>query len=214
MRMILMGLAGSGKGTLAKDVVERMGREKKTAIPHLSTGDIFRAILKRDDDLARDLKQYVTTGALVPDEVTCRVVEDRLGQSDCAPGFLLAQAEWLQKHLEAGGQAIDAALSLKVDPEVCTKRLLGRIQCSQCGQGFNTFFSPPKKEGACDACGAPLKKRPDDAEQVIRKRIAEDADRVSVLEAFYGERGVLKQVKAEGTPAEVADRAWNEVAGA
>ena len=155
MNLVLMGLPGAGKGTQAQEIV------KDFDIPHISTGDIFRAAIKNETPMGLEAKKYIDKGELVPDEVTNGIVKERLAQDDTKQGFMLdgfprnlAQAEALNKMLADDGRKLDAVIDIDVNPEVLVKRLSSRIICRKCGTTYNTLSNPPKVEGTCDVCGS------------------------------------------------------------
>jgi adenylate kinase len=172
MRIVLLGAPGAGKGTQAKMMIE------KYAIPQISTGDLLRAAVKEGTALGKEAKGFMDRGELVPDSVVLGMVEERLKQPDCQKGFILdgfprntAQAETLDGMLSRVGMPLKLALSVDVPFENLMKRLTGRRTCKECGQMFNVFFGPSKKEGVCDKCGGALFQRDDDKEDTIRKRL-------------------------------------------
>jgi len=163
LRAILMGPPGAGKGTQAADLIGRY------QIPHISTGDMFRAAIKTGTALGIKAKEYMDAGALVPDEVTIGIVAERLAESDCAKGFLLdgfprtvAQADALDKILDQLQMQLDGVLNIEVDEEKLLERLTGRRICRQCGATYHMVFNPPTAGDACDKCGGELYQRSDD----------------------------------------------------
>jgi adenylate kinase len=158
-----MGLPGAGKGTQAAIIVEKLH------IPHISTGDMFRAAVKEETPLGIEAKSYMDQGALVPDRVTIGIVRDRLGKDDCESGFLLdgfprtvPQAEALDELLQDMEKEIDHVIYIEVPQEELLSRLTGRRICRECGTTFHLQFAPPKEEGVCDRCGGSLYQREDD----------------------------------------------------
>ena len=191
MHILLMGPPGAGKGTQAANIV------KKFNIPHISTGDMFRAAIKEGTELGKKAKQYMDEGALVPDELILGIVADRVAQSDCANGFILdgvprtlAQAE----ALEAKGIRIDHVVSIEVDDSAIESRMTGRRVCPKCGASYHIVANPPKKDGICDACGSELIVRKDDAPETVRKRLEVYHASTEVLKDFYGKLGRLRTV--------------------
>lgn len=192
MKLILLGPPGAGKGTQAKMLVERL------AIPQISTGDILRAAVKNKTPMGVKAKEFMDSGALVPDEVVVGIVSDRLLEADCAAGFILdgfprtvPQAEALAKTLAQMGRNLDKVISLDVDPEALVERLTGRRTCRECGAGYHVTFDPPKVAEVCDHCGGQLFQRDDDNEETIRKRLDVYLQQTSPLIAFYDKAGIL-----------------------
>jgi adenylate kinase len=192
MKLILLGPPGAGKGTQAKILTERYG------IPQISTGDILRAAVKNQTPMGVKAKEFMDSGALVPDEVVVGIVSDRLLESDCNPGFILdgfprtvPQADALAGTLSKMGRDLDKVVSLDVDPEALVERLTGRRTCRECGAGCHIKFDSPKAEGVCDSCGGELFQRDDDNEITIRKRLDVYLEQTSPLVAFYQKAGLL-----------------------
>jgi len=201
MRIILLGGPGSGKGTQAKKLVDKLG------IPQISTGDIFRAVLKEGTPMGLKAKTYMDKGELVPDEVVIGVVEERLGKPDLAKGYMLdgfprtlPQAEALDKILASLGQSLDHAVLVDVPDEELVARLSGRRTCknSACGAMFHVMFNPPKQEGVCDVCGSELYQRDDDKEATIRERLAVYNKQTAPLIDFYEKKSLLRRVPGVG----------------
>lgn len=207
-----MGPPGAGKGTQAKAVAEQYN------IPHVSSGDIFRAEIAAGSELGRQIREYLDSGALVPDETTVRAVVGRLGADDCADGWLLdgfprtlAQAEALDGALEAGGATLDAVVYLEVDPEAIVRRMAGRRVCPKCGRSYHTQHIPPKVEGTCDACGNRLMTRDDDKPETVRQRLATYQKATAPLIGYYDRRGLLVRTDGTGTPDEVRARLFEQL---
>ena len=205
MRLILLGAPGAGKGTQAEILSRKLG------IPVISTGNILRAAMKNGTPVGLKAKQYVESGALVPDDVIIGIVEERLAESDCANGYILdgmprtiPQAEALEQR----GIQIDCALSIDVDDETIVQRMSGRRTCLNCGATYHVVSAPPKAEGVCDNCGSELTVRKDDAPETVRNRLAVYHRETEPLLDFYAQRGKLKTVKnqptIEATTAEIA----------
>jgi len=214
VRLVFMGPPGAGKGTQAKAVAQRYG------IPHISSGDIFRAEIAGETDLGRQIKQYLDTGALVPDEITVRAVVGRLQADDCADGWLLdgfprtePQARALDEALEANHEKLNAVVNLAVDPEVIVQRMSGRRVCPTCGRSYHVEHIPPKVEGKCDACGADLIIRDDDKPETVRQRLATYEKATAPLIDYYDRRGLLRRVDGSGTPGEVQERIFEQLDG-
>lgn len=182
MKIIMLGAPGAGKGTQAHMIAE------KYHLPHVSTGDIFRANIKNGTELGKEAKGYMDRGELVPDELTVRILLDRVAQEDCKNGYILdgfprniPQAEVLEKELEKLGEKIDAAIDMEVPDESIIRRMSGRRACSSCGATYHIVNVPPKKEGICDVCGEALILRDDDKEETVQKRLDVYQDRKSVV---------------------------------
>ncbi len=204
MNLILLGPPGAGKGTHAKTLIERYG------IPHISTGDIFRAAIKEGTPLGRKAKSYLDEGGLVPDEIVVGIVTERLSAPDTARGFLLdgfprtvAQADALAGYLSANGRALDAVLDLEADPEVIMRRLTGRRVCRECGAVYHLETAKPKSAGRCDKCGGEIYQRDDDLPATVGERLRVYQAQTAPLVAYYEQRGLLLRVPANGTIAEV-----------
>lgn len=201
MRIVLLGGPGSGKGTQAKMLIDKLN------VPQISTGDIFRAALKEGTPMGLKAKTYMDKGELVPDEVVIGVVEERLTKPDLDKGYMLdgfprtlPQAEALDKILQGQGKGIDHAVLVDVPDEELIKRLSGRRTCrnSECGAMFHVMFNPSKKEGICDKCGSELYQRDDDKEATIRERLAVYNSQTAPLIDYYGSKGLLRRVKGVG----------------
>lgn len=193
-----MGLPGAGKGTQAEKIVE------KYSIPHISTGDMFRAAIKDGTELGIKAKSYMDQGNLVPDEVTIGIVRERLGKDDCSKGFLLdgfprtvAQADALQQILTDLDRKLDAVLNIEVNPEILLARLTGRRICKDCGATYHLVFNPPAKSGVCDKCGGELYQRSDDNEETVGNRLEVNIEQSKPLLDFYNELGLVKTFDGE-----------------
>ena len=208
MRLILVGPPGAGKGTQAVHLA------KYFKIPHISTGDIFRANLKNGTDLGKQAQSYMDRGELVPDSVTNEMVRDRLGNSDVANGFLLDgfprntyQAEFLDGILKAKNMPLDAVLELKIDHAEIIKRLSGRRTCRGCGASSHIEFEKPKVAGVCDKCQGELYQREDDKEEVISRRLEIYSEQTEPIISFYKSAGLLKNISALGEVSEITKNA-------
>jgi len=195
MNLILMGLPGAGKGTQAERIVEKYG------LPHISTGDMFRAAIKEETELGKKAKSYMDAGELVPDDVTIGIVRERLGKADCQKGFLLdgfprttAQAEALDNLLADMGRRIDAVLYIDVDRDSLLERLTGRRICSQCGATYHITLNPPKEEGVCDKCGGELFQRDDDKIETVKTRLEVNEKQQKPLLDFYNKKNCLQEI--------------------
>lgn len=193
-----MGLPGAGKGTQAEKIVE------KYQIPHISTGDMFRAAIKEGTDLGKEAKSYMDQGALVPDEVTIGIVRERLGKDDAKEGFLLdgfprtiAQAEALETVLSDLGSTLDYVLHIDVDQDQLVERLTGRRICPTCGATYHVTFNPPKVEGKCDHDGSELIQRDDDKPETVRKRVEVNLENTKPLLDFYEGKGYLVTINGD-----------------
>ena len=192
MKLIILGAPGSGKGTSATVLREKYN------LAHISTGDIFRANIKNGTPLGVEAKSYIDQGALVPDSVTIRMVEDRLSQDDVKNGYILdgfprtlAQAEALDEILAKNGSSIDAVLSIVVDDEIIKDRVSSRRVCEKCGASFNVRFKPTKVEGVCDECGGKVVQRADDTAETVAARLETYYKNTQPLIDFYQGRGLI-----------------------
>jgi adenylate kinase len=198
MKIIMLGAPGAGKGTQARMLAE------KYSIPHISTGDIFRANIKNGTELGKKAKAFIDAGALVPDELTIDLVMDRISSEDCAKGFILDgfprtinQAKKLTEALSKGSGEIDWAIDVEVPDDEIVSRMSGRRICSSCGSSYHVVNIPPKKENVCDECGAELYTREDDKEETVRKRLAVYHEKTQPLIKYYRELG--KVISIDGT---------------
>ena len=195
MKIIMLGAPGAGKGTQAKMIADKYG------VPHISTGDIFRANIKNGTELGMEAKKYMDQGLLVPDELTVRIQLDRVAQDDCKNGYVLdgfprtiPQAEVLDSELTKLGDHIDYAINVDVPDENIVKRMSGRRACLTCGATYHIEHVPPKKEGICDVCGSELVLRDDDKPETVKNRLNVYHEQTQPLIDFYTEKGVLKTV--------------------
>lgn len=198
MKIIMLGAPGAGKGTQAKMIAEKCG------IPHISTGDIFRANIKNGTELGTKAKEYMDKGLLVPDELVCDLVVDRIQQADCEKGYILdgfprtiPQAEALEAALNAIEQKLDYAIDIDVPDENIINRMSGRRACVGCGATYHVVFNPTKVEGKCDVCGESLILRDDDKPETVKKRLDVYHTQTQPLIDFYSARKVL--VEVDGT---------------
>ncbi len=214
MKIIMLGAPGAGKGTQAKQIAG------KYEIPHISTGDIFRANIKNGTELGKKAKEYMDQGLLVPDELTCDLVMDRIQQDDCKNGFVLdgfprtiPQAEALDAALTKIGQKMDYAIDVDVPDENIVNRMSGRRACLDCGATYHIVSLPPKTEGKCDHCGSDLVLREDDKPETVQKRLTVYHDKTQPLIDYYKNQGILKSV--DGTqPMEAVFTAITDILGA
>ena len=195
MKSVMLRAPGAGKGTQAEMIAEKYG------IPHISTGDIFRANIKNGTELGKKAKAYMDAGNLVPDELTVDLVIDRVAQPDCEKGYILdgfprtiPQAVVFTKELAKNGDKIDFAIDVEVPDENIIKRMGGRRACPNCGATYHIQFIPPKAEGICDNCGGELILRSDDKPETVKNRLNVYHDATQPLIDFYKEQGVLKDV--------------------
>lgn len=195
MKIIMLGAPGAGKGTQAKKIAAKYN------IPHISTGDIFRANIKNGTELGKKAKTYMDQGLLVPDDLVVDLVVDRVGQDDCERGYVLdgfprtiPQAEALTKALADMGQKVDYAIDVDVPDENIVRRMSGRRACVGCGATYHVVYAPTKKEGICDTCGGELILRDDDKPETVQKRLNVYHKQTQPLIDYYTEAGILKTV--------------------
>lgn len=195
MKIIMLGAPGAGKGTQAKKIAE------KFHIPHISTGDIFRANIKGGTELGMKAKMYMDQGQLVPDEVTIGMLLDRIHEADCANGYVLdgfprtiPQAESLTEALSERDESIDYAINVDVPDEAIVARMSGRRACVACGATYHVVYNAPKQEGVCDVCGEKLILRDDDKPETVQKRLSVYHEQTQPLIDYYKKAGVLAEV--------------------
>lgn len=195
MKIIMLGAPGAGKGTQAKMIAAKYG------IPHISTGDIFRANIKNGTELGAKAKEYMDKGLLVPDELVVDLVMDRFKEPDCEKGYVLdgfprtiPQAEALDKALTAIGESIDYAINVEVPDENIINRMGGRRACVGCGATYHIVYSPTKVEGKCDTCGADLIIRDDDKPETVKNRLAVYHEQTQPLIDYYTSKGITREV--------------------
>ena len=198
MKLLITGRPGAGKGTQAVNIREYY------KIPHISTGDMFRAAMKTGTKMGLLAKSYMEKGQLVPDEVTIGIVEDRLSEDDCKDGFLLDgfprninQAQALDAFLKKNGIKLDACLDVDVASSVLVRRMVGRRVCKNCGATYHVEFNKPIKDGICDNCGSTLIQRPDDTEATAVNRLAVYDEQTAPLLDYYKKQGILKSVNGD-----------------
>ncbi|MCI6886059.1 MAG: adenylate kinase [Lachnospiraceae bacterium] len=198
MKIIMLGAPGAGKGTQAKKIAEKYG------IPHISTGDIFRANIKGGTELGMKAKAYMDQGQLVPDDVTIGMLLDRISEADCTGGYVLdgfprtiPQAESLTEALNQRGEKMDYAINVDVPDEAIVTRMSGRRACLSCGATYHVVYNAPKSEGICDACGEALVLRDDDKPETVQKRLTVYHDQTQPLINYYQNEGIL--VTVDGT---------------
>lgn len=199
MNLILVGLPGAGKGTQAEQIVDTYH------VPHISTGDMFRAAIKNETALGIEAKTFMNKGELVPDEVTNGIVKERLAEADTKDGFLLDgyprtlnQANVLEGILKDLNKKLDAVIYIDVNKDILMERLTGRIICRSCGATYHKVYNPPKVEGTCDRCGGhDFYQREDDKPETVEKRINVNLESTNTLVDFYSKRNVLHTVNGE-----------------
>ena len=195
MKIVMLGAPGAGKGTQAKMIAA------KYEVPHISTGDIFRANIKNGTELGKKAKEYMDQGLLVPDELTVDLVIDRLSQEDCAKGYILdgfprtiPQAEALDAALSKRGEKMDYAIDVDVPDENIVNRMSGRRACTGCGATYHIVHNPSKKGDVCEVCGETLILRDDDKPESVQKRLTVYHEQTQPLIDYYTQQGILKTV--------------------
>ncbi|MEA2368604.1 MAG: adenylate kinase [Thermoleophilaceae bacterium] len=206
LNLILMGPPGAGKGTQAQRLVEDFD------LPYYATGDILRAAVTEESELGREAKQYMERGDLVPDDVICKVIMERVDSPEAEDGFLLdgfprtiGQAETLEAALERRGRRINAALLIEAPDEEVIRRLSGRRICVKNQHLYHVELDPPKREGVCDQDGSRLIQRDDDKPETVKKRLSVYHEQTRPLEKHYEDRGLLRRFDGKLPPAEVRD---------
>ncbi|MEE9393787.1 MAG: adenylate kinase [Planctomycetota bacterium] len=207
MNLVFLGGPGAGKGTQAKELATEY------SWAHISTGDLLRGALAAGTELGKKAEEHMSRGTLVPDNLMCDLVAERLGQDDCKEGWILdgfprthVQADALNKTLNAMEIELDAVLFFSIDEDVLVERLTGRLTCKNCGAIYHRKNMPPAVEGVCDSCKGPLYQRSDDNETAVRNRLEVYKNLTADLVAFYEDEDLLRRVAAEGTLEEVATR--------
>lgn len=197
MHLIIMGAPGSGKGTYAKVLKDIF------AVPHISTGEMFRKAIKEGSELGKLAQSLIDKGNFVPDDITNKLVKQRLAEEDCKNGFLLDgyprnldQAKALTEILKELNIELDAVINLNVDDDEIVKRIVNRRLCSNCGQGYNILTIPPKVEGICDLCNSPLYTRADDNEETVKTRLAVYNDQTKPLVEYYEALNKILQINS------------------
>lgn len=206
MKIIMLGAPGAGKGTQAKRIAAKYG------VPHISTGDIFRANIKNGTELGKKAKVYMDQGLLVPDELVVDLIMDRFQEPDCVKGYVLdgfprtiPQAKALDDALAKNNDAVEYAIDVDVPDENIVTRMSGRRACVGCGATYHLVTIPPKKEGICDTCGGELILRDDDKPETVQKRLTVYHEQTQPLIDYYKGKGVLKTVDGTKTPEEAFD---------
>ncbi len=207
LNIILLGAPGSGKGTQADRLCEKLG------LTHVATGDLFRENLRNETELGKLAKSYMDKGILVPDEVTVAMVKDRLMRPDIEGGVVFdgfprnrVQAEALSALLEEMGQKVDVVLYIRVDDDEIVERLSGRLICRQCQASYHKKFNPPKVEGVCDVCGGELYQRADDNPETVRIRLETYREQTAPLIEYYQNAGLLVEVAGKGALDDITER--------
>ncbi len=207
INIVFLGAPGAGKGTQAANVARELD------LAHIATGDLFRQAQSQDTELARQAKYYMEKGQLVPDEITIKMVLERISGPDCAGGVIfdgfprnLYQAEALDKALAGQGKAVDKVVYIKVSEQELLKRLTGRWICRNCQTPYHEVNSPPKVKGICDKCGGELYQRADDKEETIKERLKIFFNETSALIDYYSREGKLLEIDGEGKVEEVSKR--------
>lgn len=195
MKIIMLGAPGAGKGTQAKMIAD------KYSIPHISTGDIFRANIKNNTELGKKAKTYMDQGLLVPDDLVVDLIMDRFKEADCANGYVLdgfprtiPQAEALDNALNAIGEKVDYAINVEVPDANIVTRMSGRRACVGCGATYHIVYNPTRTENICDRCGKELILRDDDKPETVQKRLAVYHEQTQPLISYYEKKGVMKEV--------------------
>ena len=216
MKLILLGPPGAGKGTQAQRLQDEFG------LRQLSTGDMRRAAVASGSDLGKKAKGIMESGGLVPDDLMVGLIEDRIGQPDCAQGFILdgfprttAQAEALDRMLAKTGKTLDRVVEMEVDEKALTERIVGRFTCARCGTGYHEKFKRPKVDGVCDVCGSKeFTRRKDDNAETMKTRMAAYRAQTEPLLPYYGAKGVLRKVDGMAAMDEVYRQISGVLAGA
>lgn len=211
MNILIMGAAGSGKGTMSAKIINRL------SIPHISTGDMFREALKNETELGKEAKKYMDQGLLVPDEVTIEMVRERLKRDDCQSGYLLDgfprtlnQAQALEQLAEQIGRPLEIVINLMVSDGELIRRVTGRWICPQCGAIYHKEFNPPKVAGYCDHDGTALIQRKDDTVEQMEVRLKEHEKNTKPVIDYYRSKGLVEDIDGEQSTIEV----FNEIVNA
>lgn len=198
MRVVMLGLPGAGKGTQGELLAKKYG------VPHISTGSMFRAAIDSNTELGQEARIHIDRGELVPDDLTLRIVLDRLSQEDCADGFVLdgfprtvPQARALDEKLPQLGMHLNAAINIAITEASAIRRIAERLVCSQCGHTYHRTFARAREQGVCDVCGGPLVQRKDDTEETARHRLRVYLDQTHPVIDYYRSRGILISVDGE-----------------
>jgi adenylate kinase len=208
VRLVLLGPPGAGKGTQARMLEKRFG------VPQVASGDLLRTAVRKKTALGREARRFMDKGALVPDDLVLKLVEERLSQPDAASGFILdgfprtvAQAETLSAMLKtAGHRQLDKVVAIMVPDEEIVKRISGRRTCKNCGAMYHLIYDPPRNHNLCNSCNGELYQRDDDAEDTVRMRLEVYAATMRPLLEYYERAGLLKQIDGIGRPEEIQQR--------
>jgi adenylate kinase len=208
VRLVLLGPPGAGKGTQARMLEKRLG------VPQVASGDLLRTAVRKKSALGLEAKRYMDKGALVPDDLVLKLIEERLSQPDAASGFILdgfprtvAQAETLSAMLKTGGpRQLDKVIAIMVPDEEIVKRISGRRTCKNCGAMYHLIYDPPRNQNLCNSCNGELYQRDDDAEDTVRMRLEVYAATMRPLLEYYERAGLLKQIEGIGRPEEIQQR--------
>jgi adenylate kinase len=210
LRLVLVGPPGAGKGTQAARISDEY------AIPHIATGEMLREHVRQETELGEQAKRYMDKGELVPDELIVDMVRERLAGSDGEDGFILdgfprtvPQAEALRDVLAELDQPLDVVVRMTIGEDEVLRRITGRRVCEDCGQIYHVETDPPEQEGVCDECGGDLSQRDDDTEEIVRERLAAYREQTEEVVSFYEDRGLLRDVDAEGKVDEVTERMFD-----
>ncbi|MFN2557423.1 MAG: adenylate kinase [Nitriliruptorales bacterium] len=210
MRLVLVGPPGAGKGTQAARISDEY------AIPHIATGEMLRENVRQETELGKQAKRYMDKGELVPDELIVDMVRERLAGSDGEDGFILdgfprtvPQAQALDDVLAELDQPLDVVVRMTIGEDEVLRRITGRRVCEDCGQIYHVETDPPEQEGVCDECGGDLFQRDDDTEEIVRERLAAYREQTQEVVSFYEDRGLLRDVDAEGKVDEVTERIFD-----
>ena len=211
MNILIMGPAGSGKGTMSAKILENF------KVPHISTGDMFRANIKEGTELGKKAQEYMNAGKLVPDEITVAMVADRLKEPDCQVGYLLdgyprtlIQAKSFENLSKEIAKPVEIVINLVVEFETLADRITGRRMCKNCGAIYHVRNHPSQVDGICDVCGSPLIQRADDTEEQLRVRLDEHEKNTKPVLDYYREKGLVVDINATRS----IDEVWNDVAAA
>ena len=211
MNILIMGPAGSGKGTMSAKILENF------KVPHISTGDMFRANIKEGTELGKKAQEYMNAGKLVPDEITVAMVADRLKEPDCQVGYLLdgyprtlIQAKSFENLSKEIAKPVEIVINLVVEFETLADRITGRRMCKNCGAIYHVRNHPSQVEGICDVCGSPLIQRADDTEEQLRVRLNEHEKNTKPVLDYYREKGLVVDINATRS----IDEVWYDVAAA
>ena len=214
MYVVFLGAPGAGKGTQAAEVA------KALELAHIATGDMFREAQKKDTELALEAKTYMEKGMLVPDEITIKMVQERISAPDCKNGVIfdgfprnLAQAQALDKAMAEQSKVIDKVVYIKVSEEELLRRLGGRWICRQCQTPYHEVASPPKVKGVCDKCGGELYQRADDVLETIKERLKVFFGQTTSLIDYYTKAGKLLEINGEGSMNEIKRRILDAIGG-